>query len=292
MGTTVKMDLFHDYVEMAREKLKLAGYAEVQAESDDDALRRYFNVARRRVPVASRKTHKSSSLICPSELQQGLDALIATSETGGDLRPYQSTLLTNSTFSDLLLNDWGFQHFHLGTGLHPTNPGFKARTGPLLFAILTPTDLYCITVGDHANFAEQELLEIVHREWPDLLPSIPRPTGNEKLALVPSNNDIKKFRHNQINAVTAREDGAINVGAGGGLTLKKGQSMAVTMAFTRMVAEVRNWEKLIREVIDENPGGYPPDLKLKLDASDGWLRAVDPNGNSLFKLSDLVLIDL
>ena len=150
----VEMDLFHDYCDMARYRLRQAGYSDVPGESDDAALRRCLNALNRRVPVAKRKTHKASALVVPPDHRAGFDQLIKTSEEGGDLRPYQSTLLQRPEFADLLLNDRGFQHFHMGVGPHPRIAGFQERTGPLMFALVTERDLYCIAIGDHRSFED------------------------------------------------------------------------------------------------------------------------------------------
>ena len=274
--TKIQMDLFHDYCDMARHRLRTAGYADVLGESDDDALRRFLNILHRRVPVARRKTHKTNAMSVPVDQQAGFDQLIMTSESGGDLRSYQSTLLQRPAFSDLMLNDWGFQHFHMGVGPHPKIAGFQERTGPLVFAIVTDTDLYCIAIGDHNSFEDRKLLDIVHEEWPDLLPLVLRADAGERLAWEPTQGDIKTLRRHQINSLSTRNDGTINLGRGLGTTMTGG-SMRVTMAFTTIVHEVRNWEKTIREEVAANPDNYPAELNLDLilDPNNGWLRAVD-----------------
>lgn len=292
MPNTIDMNLFHDYCDMARLRLRTAGYQDVPGESDDDALRRYLNILNRRVPVANRTTHQSSTLSVPANLQAGYDQLIQVSEAGRDLRPYQSTLLERSAFNDLLLNDWGFQHFHMGVGPHPTKPDFQDRTGPLLFAMVTDTDLYCIAIGDHSSFEDRDLLDIVHLEWPDLLPKVA--DKNAMTAWEPTEQDIKTLRQKQINAFTTRPDGTINMGAGGGLTANKKHSVKVMMAFTRIVKMVRDWEKAIRDEVTAKHDNYPTTLKLDLvlDPTDRFLRAVDETQTYAFKLSDISLREI
>ncbi|MHB0770974.1 hypothetical protein ACYCVF_18315 [Bradyrhizobium sp. 1.29L] len=292
MTNTIDMNLFHDYCDMGRLRLRTAGYQDVPGESDDDALCRYLNVLNRRVPVAKRTTHQSSTLSVPASLQAGYDQLIQVSETGGDLRPYQSTLLERSAFNDLLLNDWGFQHFHMGVGPHPTKPGFQERTPPLLFAMVTDTDLYCIAIGDHSSFEDRDLLDIVHLEWPDLLPKVA--DKNALTAWEPTEQDIKTLRQKQINAFTTRPDGTINMGAGGGLTGNKKHSVKVMLAFTQIVKMVRGWEKAIRDEVSAKPDKYPTTLTLDLilDPTDGFLRAVDETRTYAFKLGDISLREI
>src|SRR5262245_57271556 len=106
------MNFFSDLVDIARDKLIEAGYAPAGM-SVDDTLRAYLNVAHRRVPVRKRTTHRAKAFSCPPEHQAGLDQLLQKSESGGDLRPNQSTSLDRQKFNDAVLNDWAIHHFHL-----------------------------------------------------------------------------------------------------------------------------------------------------------------------------------
>ena len=73
---------------------------------------------------------------------------------------------------DGLLWSYGMHHFHLGreTG----KDGFVKRSKHLLFAIVAPTDAYFVDVRPHPpkdgiGWVSQELLEIVHSNWPELI---------------------------------------------------------------------------------------------------------------------------
>jgi hypothetical protein len=111
---------------------------------------------------------RSTTLICPPDHQAGFDALIRTSEAGGDLRPYQSTGLEKDEYDDGMLNAWNLHHFHLCTGPHPRYAGYVSRTGPLLYALVTNDTLYCLGIYDHGGWSMQALLEIVDRDFPEL----------------------------------------------------------------------------------------------------------------------------
>ena len=60
------------------------------------------------------------------------------------------------------------------------------------------------------------LLDIVHAEWPKLLPAVPQRAPGEKLAWDPTQTDIKVLRKHQINSMTTRSDGTMHMGAGYG----------------------------------------------------------------------------
>lgn len=66
--------------------------------------------------------------------------------------------------NDLLLNDWGIHHFHLG--LAPEPGGYQQRTGPLLYAWVADSDLYAITIQAHAAWTDEVLLNEVLDHWP------------------------------------------------------------------------------------------------------------------------------
>ena len=64
-------------------------------------------------------------------------------------------------------------HFHLGR--ESTKDGFVNRSDYLLFAIVAPKDVFFVDVrlhpprGDGIKWVSQDLLRIVHANWPDLI---------------------------------------------------------------------------------------------------------------------------
>ena len=63
-------------------------------------------------------------------------------------------------------------HFHLGS--ETDKDGFVKRSGHLLFAIVAPLDAYFVDVRPHpppggVEWVSQELLRIVHSNWPELI---------------------------------------------------------------------------------------------------------------------------
>lgn len=84
-----------------------------------------------------------------------------------DVHKYLSKKLYESDYNDMLLNDWGIYHFHLG--IPGAGEKFAPRTGKLLFTLISKEDFYCITIGNHGDWNPQNLLEIVHKNWQTFL---------------------------------------------------------------------------------------------------------------------------
>ncbi len=164
----LKIDLMKDFADLLRRRLAVKGYPAPPTETDEETLTRYLNMLNRSIEPRPRVTKKAAGFACPPDHQVGFDALIMVSEVGGNLRPYQSTGMEKDKYDDGMLNDWGLHHFHMGTNPHPTIPGYVSRTGPLLYAVVMPDTLYCIAILRHQQWSNQQLLEVMHRDFPEL----------------------------------------------------------------------------------------------------------------------------
>lgn len=174
----VDADFRGDLIKQCRETLAREGFKfddHRDPERDHLVLIQYCNAAHRRVDPKPRHILKAKGFRCPPAYQQGLFVFYGKVKRGDDLMPHASTTVMDARKGDQMLNEWGIQHFHLGLGPHKRHRGFVERTGDVLFAFVTDAALHCIAVAAHrdskgrSNFSEQELLEIVHRDWPDLL---------------------------------------------------------------------------------------------------------------------------
>lgn len=66
-------------------------------------------------------------------------------------------------FQDYMLYDWGIHHFHIEEG----------RGKHLLFVMLRGSDAFVLKIGPHGQqFDDPAILDIAHRNWPDLLPQL------------------------------------------------------------------------------------------------------------------------
>ena len=228
MSADIIIDLHADFASACARELQAAGYA-LPAGPAVEIIRCYANVRNRRVPQCPRKVYKASYVV-PAHLGAGEQAFLTAVAAGADLRPYQSTRLEKADFNDGMLNDFGIQHFHLGTGPHPTKPGFMARTEPVLFALVRDDAFYSLGCYAHGAWSQTSLLDLIHATWPNVIssssPNRPPvgPTntpGTEILGLRHNYTDdeVATLRKAGINAITQRPDGTIHVGPGGGVTL-------------------------------------------------------------------------
>ncbi|MDR3435419.1 hypothetical protein [Telmatospirillum sp.] len=223
--SNLSIDLYSDYAALCKRRLAEAGYPCPSTDNDEIVLS-YLNVRHRRVPVRPRKVHRRGYIVPPA-LAQGHAEFLAAVTQGDDLRPYQSTRLTDANFNDGMLNDFGIQHFHLGIGPYPRLPGFKDRTGDVLLAMVRPDDFYAIGIFGHGVWSDWDLLDFVYADWPKLLEPV-EVKGVLGMARSVSKADHAELRKNGINTFTRRPDGKYHMGPGMGLTSAKG-SAAVSL---------------------------------------------------------------
>jgi hypothetical protein len=180
---------------------------------------------------------------------------------GDPLRPHQSKLAANADYNDGLLNDWGIDHFHLGTTLRAD--GWIERSGPLLYALVTESDFYCIAVQAHGAWTQQQMIETIHANWPSSI-AASRMQGVVDLVHVPTDADVKTLRSSQINTFLKMADGTIYGPPGLGYSLS-GVSTAAALKTTRMVRDCRDLEAAVREQMEGDVGDMVRQTRVKDD---------------------------
>ena len=85
--------------------------------------------------------------------------------------PFLTDRVNDTEKTDWLLWDYAIHHLHLSQ--KPGKSGFVKRSDWLLFAIVSDDDVYFVDVRPHRDhgfeWVRQDLLEIVHRNWPALI---------------------------------------------------------------------------------------------------------------------------
>lgn len=252
----IRIDLYGDWIEMLKKDLIANGLSISSDCAPDNICHQYFNVKRRLIEPVPRDILLSAEFTCPQEQVAGLDLVKRKISAGEDLKPYLSEQINNSDYDDGMLNDWGIHHLHLGMALQSN--GFIERTGPLLYVRFTRDSAYLINVFPHGNWALQDLLKIIHHNWPELL-SINRLNREGLISLghSPTDSDIKAFRRNTINALVQMEDGTVYLPPGGGVVLSKlsrkstgGVSSDVVTKCNHMYRRLKDMEKLFFENIN------------------------------------------
>ncbi|MBN9661519.1 MAG: hypothetical protein J0H49_25210 [Acidobacteria bacterium] len=288
----IRMDLHADYALMCTKELQAAGYTPPTGPAAE-IIRSYANVRHRRVARRPRNVHKASYSV-PAHLVVGEQAFLAAVAAGADLRPYQSTRLESAVFNDGMLNDFGIQHFHLGTGPHPTKRGFIARTEPVLFSLVRDDDFYSLGCYAHGAWSQTSLLDLVHTTWPRLIASSSvggstNPPGMKVIALQNNNTDleIETLRKAGINSLTQRPDGTIHVGPGGGVTTS-GKSGKVALEVTKIKRLCSQTEDALKVKLAPMlaSGALTPPVTLCLVQMGTEAFAVIDGGRIKFKLGD------
>lgn len=137
-------------------------------------------------------------------------------ENGHDLTMNLSKKVHNPTKTDAMVNEWGMHHFHLnervgGSFIHGTNE--------LILAWLLDDVFYAIGVFDHNFWVNEDIIEIMHRNWPielakykvqgDLPPTVLTKLQRERL------------REAGVNTMVDTNYGASYYTIGGGLVSSK-----------------------------------------------------------------------
>ncbi|MCY3620836.1 MAG: hypothetical protein OXH68_03885 [Gammaproteobacteria bacterium] len=135
-------------------------------------------------------------------------------------------------------------HFHLGT--EASKGGFVNRSDYLLFAIVAPKDVYFVDVRDHpprgsVEWVSQELLRIVHSNWPRLLEShVLRGVDGDELA----DEELHALRHKNLNYALDIGGRAIAPVFGG--LAADGSSVLCTLWARRLLSGLRHHEDALR----------------------------------------------
>jgi hypothetical protein len=242
--TTIMMDLQADFAALCATFLTQAGFT--PPTGSEEIILAYLTVRHRRVDRRPRRVHKTSYVV-PPELAAGEAAFLADVSAGADLQPYQSLRIDRPNVKDGMLNDFGIHHFHLGIGPHPTNPKFKERTEPVMFAFVQPDDLYALGCFPHGAWTQQALLDLIYAEWPQLLEPY-RMKGVVALAREFTDGELATLRANNVNAMTTRPDGTVHFAPGGGHATD-GTPMAVSMELMHLQRSLADLERQIRPLV-------------------------------------------
>ena len=225
MQYKIEMDLCEDYSEMVQSWMKEHG---VQSDkSGEDLWYDFFNLQKKSVRPQKRAVHYSKEFACPPEVELGLKLLVQKFDNGEDVSQHLSKDAASPSEFDGLLYDWGIYHFHLGKTIdHQT--GRIERTGPVLFAKIDNENVYCINVYSHGKnvqqpWAKQDLLKIIHNNWPQTIAKWKLPDGielcPESIAL-PSDSQYAFLRRSGISTAIFVDKGIAYISPGGGYMLR------------------------------------------------------------------------
>lgn len=242
----IEMDLCEDYCEMVHSWMKEHG---VQSDKDgEDLWYDFFNLQKKSVSPQKRIVHYSKEFACPSEVELGLKLLVQKFENGNDVSLHLSKDATSPSEFDGLLYDWGIYHFHLGETIdHQT--GRIERTGPVLFAKIDNENVYCINVYSHGKnvqqpWAKQDLLKIIHNNWPQTIAKWKLPDGIElcpESITLPSDSQYAFLRRSGISTAIFVDKGIAYISPGGGY-MSTGHSQEIVLYCQRVHNTLKHCE--------------------------------------------------
>ena len=135
-------------------------------------------------------------------------------------------------------------HFHLGRGTD--KDGFVKRSKDLLFAIGAPMDAYFVDVRPHPpkdgiGWVSQELLRIVHSNWPQLIEAnVLHGISGDEL----TDEEMQELRRKNMNYAMNIDGKAIGPLRGG--LASDGSSVLCTFSAIWLMNELRVHEKALR----------------------------------------------
>ncbi len=176
-----------------------------------------------------------------------VETIVSELEKGVDVLPRMTKSIRKAGSKDGLLTDRGIHHLHIGATVLPN--GFVERNGPLLFVFVAGDSVYLLDLLGHHSFEDDDLIEIIHGNWPHVLASCKPPgivPGSLSSSFGPEHR--KKIR-GKFTMGTQTKDGTIYVCPGGGVTTS-GHSLIAVRQAKSLLNLVRPAEVWVREHAD------------------------------------------
>lgn len=246
-------------------QLQSTGYKVNKKDSVEDVVRYYYDTLLREISNKPRQIEISNQLQAKQltgNTKLALEKIFERAKTGNSLNRYLSKKILIPKYNDLLLYDWGIHHLHLGLTLDNLDPRFISRTNELLYVRVQESKLYCIDILSHDSvygFAEKNLIQIIHENWPDLISSHIVIDNGSHIDL--SSCDIHRLRESHVNTFVSTSDGTNYSPPGGGYA-SNGSSLNVTIKADMFLSKINSLENAI--IQDE------PSLRAQIMAAKGF----------------------
>lgn len=253
----------------------------------------YFNWKRRVVDIKKRKVNISKELRCPKKYRHAFREIISKIERGFDITPHLSKLIKDVKYKDLLLNDWGIHHLHLSKKFtEDSSKKFVDRTKEVLFVKFDQENAYFIQILDHKSFSDQELVRIMHRNWPEMMKRY-RMNGFQ-LEHPLTNENIHELRKLGGNTFIEVEPGVAYMPPGMGLTSARTSVEATRNSqyymnnLSMFELHIRkNIGSIIKEAEINSNNNMPKKLRFALHVYGSHFKAVEVNTNVIVNLGEL-----
>ncbi|EAK0805732.1 hypothetical protein A0X79_01120 [Campylobacter coli] len=164
----------------------------------------YFSISAKPRKVFISKEIKER--ILDKKIRKAVNKIEYKLKKGEDVNPLLSKRFDNN---DKMLSSFGIHHFHLGEYLK--NKQEYNRTRELLYCFLPYYNdnlIYFIDILPHKQWCNQELFDIIQKNWPDVIDYIKSPLETDILY---TDKDIKDLRDVNINIMPCLKTGEIIV---------------------------------------------------------------------------------
>ena len=267
------MNFTSDLTDIIKQQFDKVGISYDNSLDVHDLTARYLEMLNRRVIPTPRKVHFSDEIHDslgklahePDEEQKG-KALEAWRTVfyiryllveGENVTRFLSKGVNDSKSQDKMLWDFGMHHFHLDRTLEPSGD-FVERSDYLLLAIITGADAYFVDVRPHRDpqrleWVRQDLLNIVHSNWPELIEAniLRGIRGGGAL----TDEELKELRRKNINH--AAEFGNDVIFSLGGGMMTDGSSTLCRLRAIKLFDEIERHQSFFE--------GQPAELRSGLE---------------------------
>lgn len=222
MLKNIEFNFEEDWKNYALDYIKKKGYPVPKTNDLEYILYCYHSLRRRIIPQKPRKVLEANNFNCPENVLVGYELLKQNIQQGSNLNLYLSRKSRELNFEDNMFNDWGIQHFHLGTKIDE-KINLIEGTNELLFAIVTHDTIYCIGIYQHGDWAKQEIISIIEENWQFLIEYY-QIKDLVDVTCHGTDTEISQSRKNCVNAPIKTISGNVYFGAGGGINAAGGSA--------------------------------------------------------------------
>jgi hypothetical protein len=275
MPPTIVTDFWADYAAQFKQMLLRRGVSVTGGETDDQVMLSYFNRRERDVAAIPRAVHQPPGFSIPPKFQGYENAIAAIRkeiESGVDITPRMSRKVQRWDYVDGMLTDFGIQHLHLGTTLDAD--GFYAQGAPLLYVRFDAANAYLLAVAGHGEWANVELIEIIHANWPASIDQY-RWKGAIAASINISAAERTQTRNAGIDVQIKMKDGTIYFPPGGGFSTS-GDSTAASRQVLRRRQLLNQHEVAMKERVVARLNQDVQSVRISLVMNDQETRAIEP----------------
>jgi len=267
---------FIDYETKLKEDfLILLNKEKYKNESLESLFHLYFNKLNKQISQKNYKVFISDELINIQNPNKDILIKIKKDFENGNINLLNKRLSKASIKedkNDLLLNNWGIYHFHLGK---INKNDFTCRTGLLLFVKIIDNNVYFLDLKEHGNFSSIDFIKIMHNNWEREIDTYRildfvdiQPKLNEKEVF-----EFWKLGSNVILTFIDKNNNEVAyMPIGGGINVTKSSNIA-TIKWIKFINTLPNIDKKLNSK-----------CFLIFDSTNKRFHIQDLNGNNLYNL--------